>query len=107
MWDDLRINQIHAIIWQNGSGGKEWYLGYIKEKIENNFIVDHLHRISKDSDLMWTYPTTPDIQTVEREQILHIEIKGDWNMERNNKFVLKNIKEVNIEFKKDTMETHV
>ena len=104
---DIRINEIHAIIWQNGSGEKEWYLGYVKEKIENNFTVDHLQRISKGSDLIWTYPTTPDIQTVEREQILPIEIKGDWNMERNNKFVLKNIKEVNIEFKKDTMETHV
>ena len=104
---NIRINYIHAIIWQNEKEEKEWYLGYIKEEIENEYIVEHLQRVSQGSDLMWTYPTTEDIQRVEKEQILPIEIKGDWNMERKNKFVLKNINDVIVEFKKYAIETHV
>ena len=54
-----------------------------------------------------TYPTIEDIQRVEKEQILPLEIKGDWNMERKNKFVLKNINDVIVEFKKYVIETYI
>ena len=103
---DIQINRLCTIIWKNETERYEWYLGYIKEKIEEKYIVDHLHRVTRGSDVLWNYPTTEDIQTVEREQILPMEIKGDWNMERNNKFVLKNINEVIVEFE-NILKTYI
>ena len=49
----------------------------IKDKIEENtYLADHLERPQIHSNFQWRYPNPGDTQTILREQILDIEIKG-------------------------------
>ena len=63
--------------------------------------IDHLVRVDQTSEKSWQYPGKEDIQMVLPEQILEIEIEGEWTTEeRNRKFLLKNMKEISFDMKK-------
>lgn len=87
----LDCGQLCATLWNEG-GVKTWYLGYCVEVLENDFRVEHMHRIAKESNLKWRYPARPDIALVESDQILNCAIEGEWDIlsNRNSEFVLKN-----------------
>ena len=83
------------ILWQEkNKNGYIWYLGYLKQKTDVGFSVDHLHRVVAGSNKLWSYPSNEDIQDIETDQILDIDAKGEWDLRdsRNTKFILLNEK---------------
>ena len=42
--------------------------------------VDHLQRKLQKSDSNWKYPSREDVQMVYRDQIISIEVEGEWDM---------------------------
>ena len=88
----VEINQLCVTLW-NGEHEKLWYLGYCKEVKDNGeFLIEHLDRIDMNSNLKWKYPQYDDICLVEAEQILEIDIQGEWDVvhDRNMTFTLQN-----------------
>ena len=95
-------NEIRAVVW-NENGKYTWYLGYVLKAIDNGekYQIDHLVRVDQTSEKSWQYPGKEDIQMVLPEQILEVEIEGEWTTEeRNRKFLLKNMKEISFDMKK-------
>ena len=93
------VNSMCVVVWVD-DGSYSWYLGYIKQHCEDqdSFEVDHLTRVIKSSDTKWKYPSTPDIQIVERDQIVKFDIRGQWDMDPDNRkrlFTVENHKEIN------------
>ena len=73
----LQINDICVTLWLEGKV-KQWYIGYSKEIADDGtFVVDHIHRVKKDSNLSWKFPSHPDICNVDVEQVL--KIVEDWD----------------------------
>ena len=103
---DIQINQLCVVIWINAEGKYIWYIGYVKEKNNNSYTIDHLHRRTTDSNKIWQYPAIEDIQTADKDQILDVVIEGDWNLveNRNSKFTLCNEKEISWAFDNCKME---
>ena len=88
----LVVNQICVTVW-NEVNGKQWYIGYCTEVKENGtFLVEHVDRVKKNSNLKWKYPVSPDTCVVDAEQVMQCEIVGDWNCanDRNMTFTLMN-----------------
>ena len=88
----LKINDICVTLWMEGKG-KQWYIGYCKEvNQDGTFMVDHIHRVNKHSNLVWKFPTQPDACNIDAEQVLKCEIVGEWDCssDRNMSFTLKN-----------------
>ena len=89
------INKLCVNVWHEGET-INWYLGYFTSiKEENIFVVEQLVRAG-GSDLMWVHPSTPVFEDIDSDQVLRCKngklfpVKGNWNYERLNKFVLKN-----------------
>ena len=57
-------------MWLNKDDSYEWYIGYVKEVIEKNYVVDHLKQEFRSSNKTWKYPTKSDENVVERKQLL-------------------------------------
>ena len=75
------------------NGMKTWFLGYCQEVLQDGKLdVEHLDRVRKGSNLKWKYPVTPDIATVDADQIMVCDITGDWDVhaDRNMTYTLRN-----------------
>ena len=77
--DDIKVNKIRVVCWNVANEQYVWYLGYIKEKRDDNFIIDHLTRDIKSSNRLLKYPIVEDVQEAERDQILDTNIDGYWD----------------------------
>ena len=56
----------------------KWFIGYVKEILEDGYTVEHLHQSPSTQNDFWNYPSPDDIQTVSEEQIIPCKIDGDW-----------------------------
>ena len=52
-----KINRIGNIIVNQLCITVLWYIGYVEEIIEENYLVDHLKQELSSSNKTWTYPT--------------------------------------------------
>ena len=72
------VNDSCVVAWYLGAKW-QWFLGYIEEKGEGeNYLVEHLERVKTSNDMLWKYPATDDVTSVSAEQIVHVDIKGDF-----------------------------
>ena len=95
----FEVNQMCVVFWLE-SEAFTWYIGYISEVNEENYVVDYLHQNPLKQNEHWHYPRTSDKQIVLPDQMVDIEEKGDWTLEeRNQKFVLTNEKDIIFKFK--------
>ena len=78
----LNINKLCVVVWQEKENKYVWYNGYVKgiDKSTQCHIIDHLERSVKLYDSKWKYPSKEDVQTVEDDQIVHIDVEGEWNI---------------------------
>ena len=95
MFLSLFVEQRGPKIAENGpkmaSNGQSY--GYITAIDESTYTIDHLHRKLKSLDTEWKYPSTEDVQQVEKAQIVRCEVEGEWDIapdKRKRIFVLKN-----------------
>ena len=97
---DIKINEIRVVCWNIKEEVYAWFLGYIKRKEGENYLVDHLHRENDKLSKLWNYPTTEDIQATSHEQILDIKVEGHWDLldTRHPKFILTNNKAIQFHF---------
>lgn len=94
-------NDMCAVVWKEAQG-YVWYLGYISQIVNDGecFKVDHLHRFPVSQQKYWQYPKKADTVEVLPDQIVDVEVRGEWTLEeRNRRFVLTNEKEVVYQFK--------
>ena len=84
----LRENELCVVVWEY-KGKMNWYLGFVLEHNEEFAKIEHLQRVAPSSDENWQYPINyTDIQYVDKEQILPVEIKADWDYSNDDKSVL-------------------
>ena len=85
-------------------GEPVWFIGYVKDALnDDEFMVEHLHRVASEKDDYWKYPLIDDTQKITTEQILPCKVDGDWDMftnVRTIKFVLRNSIPINNTFQK-------
>ena len=75
-----KINRIGNIIVNQLCITVLWYIGYVEEIIEENYLVDHLKREFSSSNKTWMYPTKLDENVVEIKQILEVGGRGEWSL---------------------------
>ena len=63
---DITVNQLCVTVWLNEEDRYEWYIGYVKEIIKENYLADHLKREFRSSNKTWKYPTKSDEHVVDR-----------------------------------------
>ena len=69
------------------------------KSIDEKIILDHLGREKPGSNKWWRYPAQTDVQQVEREQILNIDVRGEWKFDsRANRFFLSNANDIVLTF---------
>ena len=68
-----------AIAWKIVKNKYHWYIGYLKEQTDDSMVIDHLERVTEDSNVQWRYPLSEDIHTVEIGQVLQIKVDGEWD----------------------------
>ena len=58
--------------------------------------MDHLHRVSKNCNLKWKNPSSPDIVEMKIEHICECNIIGEWDVsnERLITYTLKNHEQI-------------
>ena len=97
---DLMINELCVVVWLSNDK-YIWQLAYVKESNEK-VLVDHLYPVDKKSTKHWKYPTHPEVCSVLRDQILDVQVEGEWNSlgSRLQKYTLFNEKEIISEFKR-------
>ena len=80
-----------------------WYLSYIKEIVDDcEYIVDHLHRVKGGLNTQWRYPPNDDTSKVFNDQILQVNVTGNWdiaNNARHMKYILENSEDIEKQFK--------
>ena len=95
---NVQLNELCVVVWQNCDAKYEWYIGYVKSVDDNGmYKVDHLHRVLDSSHTKWKYPSREDVQTVEPEQIVKCDIKGQWDYSpdsRKKLFSVTNVKTI-------------
>ena len=93
------------VVWEVEKEVK-WFIGYVKEILEDGYIVEHLHRSPSTQNDFWNYPSPGDIQTLSKEQIIPCQIDGDWEPTNNTstridfKFHLRNSSAIENTFKR-------
>ena len=86
--DHIKLNEPHAIVWMEKSK-PHWYVGFSILVINDTSTkIEHLHRESTSSNTIWHYPRWEDIQVAENEQILPVNVVGEWDYSNENKHVL-------------------
>ena len=92
----LHINKMYAVIWADGDGEYNWFLGYVTNEHAHEYPVDHLHRVDSASQLTWAYTAKENILVAEASQILPCVVVGKWDLKdsRSIKCVLKNITDI-------------
>ena len=91
----LQQNQLFIVVWQSCDGKYEWYIAYVKEIIDESYVVDHLHRVVQNCHNKWKCPSKEDIQRADMEQIVNCLVEGDWDITpdtRKRFFTVKNKK---------------
>ena len=93
--DYIAINEMYVTLWEE-NGIKRWYIGYCTERGPSKIVVDHLHRNRKNADTLWRYPLIPDTTDVSEDQILAVQLEGQWDVRstRNMAFKISNIAEI-------------
>ena len=98
---DLNTNDNCVVAWCI-DGTWNWYVGYVKEMLnDEQYIADHLERLRPGNSAVWKYPTIDDTKTVFRDQIVPIQILGDWKITQNARhmtFEVKNCPEIQSKF---------
>ena len=64
------------------------------------YLVEHLERVKTSNDMLWKYPAT-DVTSVSTKQIVCVDVKGDWLLNRNARqitFELQNATELTKRF---------
>ena len=93
----LIVNQLGIVVCQNCDSKYEWFIAYVKQMANNGYVVDHLHRTVTRVNNKWKYPKTEDIQTLEPEQIVKSDVKGEWNYTpdtRKRQLLVENTKNI-------------
>ena len=58
-------------------GEPVWFIGYVKDALnDDEFMVEHLHRVASEKDDYWKYPLIDDTQKITTEQILPCKVDG-------------------------------
>ena len=88
------------VVWLSNDG-YIWHLAYVKESNEK-VVVDHLYPVDNKSTKYWKYPTHPEVCSIFRDQIINLEVEGEWDSlgSRLQKYTLFNEKAIISEFKK-------
>ena len=76
------VNQLCIVVWEVEKEVK-WFIGYVKEILEDGYTVEHLHRSPSTQNDFCNYPSPDDMQTVSEEQIIPCKIDGDWQPTNN------------------------
>ena len=89
-----------AVVWDDVDG-REWYIAFYLDEVDNIIRVDHLQSVRSDKDRTeWSRASVDDIQEVKTEQIIPCDVSGEWTFsKRNATFTLANIEEIDITFK--------
>lgn len=100
---ELNVNVQCVVIWLVKNSKWEWFLAYIKEEVsEEEYVIDHVERLTERNDSWQKYPATDDTRTIHLEQLLDLKLERDWDLaqnERSMKYVLKNVNEIQKHFK--------
>ena len=103
----VKVNQLCVTVWTDSTGKYDWYLGYAKEIAEKDAVltVDHLQKIANKT--MWKYPQREENLVVQTEQLLGVEVIGEWDNtgHRSPRFLLKNIDAIEAAFRKHQAHT--
>ena len=59
------------------------FIVYVKEILEDGYIVEHLHQSPNKQNDFWNYPSPDDIQTVSEEQIIPYKTDRNWEPTKN------------------------
>ena len=93
----FNVNDSCVVAWYSGAKW-QWFLGCKKEKHEGeNYLVEHLERVKTSTNMLWKYPATDDVTSVSAEQIVRVDVKGDWILNQNARqmtFELQNATEI-------------
>ena len=75
--------------------GYDWFIAYVKSTDKGNIVLDHLCREKARINKWWRYPTLADVHQVQPEQILDVEVKGEWKYDsRMNPLILVNTNDI-------------
>ena len=91
-----------AVMWDltmRKKSQREWFIGfYLDMNSDGTFRVNHLIR-KGDKDSTWLAPIHSDIQDVCQEQVVPVEVVGEWNYNgRTPKFILSNMNDIKTVF---------
>lgn len=91
-----------AVMWDltmRKKSQREWFIGfYLDMNSDGTFRVNHLIR-EGDKDSTWLAPIHSDIQDVCQEQVVPVEVVGEWNYNgRTPKFILSNMNDIKTVF---------
>ena len=75
-----KVNELCVVKWFVGESKYQWYIGYIKQEVENRFVIDHLQRISEKTNPQLANPSSEDIKIADKQQVLHCKVEGEWNV---------------------------
>ena len=93
--DSVEVNNLYVTLWTE-NGTKTWYIGYCTGFNSGKAIIDHLHRIRKNSNVVWKYPEKADLAEVMSDQVLAVRPIGQWDLTHSRKmtFKLNNVKDI-------------
>ena len=96
---DLRVNEAHAVVW-NVAGSIRWFIGFLLEVKADSVKMEHLVPSNSNSNAHWQYPSIDDIQVADLEQILPIDVIGDWDYSNTRKsvFIVDNAEAISLCF---------
>ena len=101
----MLINYICIVVWEVEKEVK-WFIGYVKEILEDGYTVEHLHQSPSTQNDFWNYPSPDDVQTIYEEQLIPFKIDEDWEPTNNAstrvdfKFHLRNSSAIEDTFKR-------
>ena len=99
------VNQLCIVVWEVEKEVK-WFIGYVKEILEDGYTVEHLHQSPCTQNDFWNYPSPDDVQTIYEEQLIPFKIDEDWEPTNNAstrvdfKFHLRNSSAIEDTFKR-------
>ena len=83
--------------------GEQIRMVHVKAVSEEGYLVDNLHRVVSDADILWKYPKSEDLQLAEKVQIIYCDVNGEWDISpdtRKRTFTLKNKQDIIKAFRK-------
>ena len=82
------------------AGGIRWFIGFLLEVKADSVKMEHLVLSTSNSNAHWQYPSIDDIQVADLEQILPIDVIGDWDYSNTRKsvFIVDNAEAISLCF---------